>query len=241
MSKCNYCKILSGISRWPQQASDNKLFGAVGIVLSVRGLTKLQLRVDNKTIFSSCSHWMLYRLCARYWFKWFFWYFFMFRQSKSHWAVQEQDRMWNPPHLHMTQEVSQLPLPVVNNQFDKIMRKGTAPIDWCSDTVYVLNTTLLESASPDRNKLNWAVKLYNTYAKRAGAKFMTKLDTTSGYHQIPLDGTSGLLTHQFRPDFENAWWTRWCCVPNGWFTTKALQVMKKKMMPKSILLLSRDH
>jgi len=103
-------------------------------------------------------------------------------------------------------------LPKVRDEIDKMLELGvispvTVPTEWCSGIVVVPKPNGGIRMCVDLTHLNTAVRreihpmasVDDSLAKLDGSKVFTKLDANSGFHQIPLDEESKLLTTFITP------------------------------------------
>ncbi len=90
---------------------------------------------------------------------------------------------------------------------DGIIEKVTEPTDWCAPMVATLKKNQQVRICVDLRQLNKAVQreryILPTFeeiaSKLAGATVFSKLDAASGYHQVPLEKESALLTTFITP------------------------------------------
>ena len=88
-----------------------------------------------------------------------------------------------------------------------VITRVSQPTDWCAGMVVVPKSSGKVRICVDLTKLNESVRrerhplpaVAQTLAQLAGAKLFSKLDTNSGFWQIPLDPTSSLLTTFITP------------------------------------------
>jgi hypothetical protein len=130
---------------------------------------------------------------------------------KNIYKIRLRDRI----QPHCTTAPRRLPLPLVKKveeelkrlQDENIIRPVTKPTEWCAPTVAVLKPNNKVRLCVDLTKLNENVRRENfplpttdnLLAQLSGAKFFSKLDCNSGFHQIPLDEESQELTTFITP------------------------------------------
>jgi hypothetical protein len=130
---------------------------------------------------------------------------------KNIYKIRLRDRI----QPHCTTAPRRLPLPLVKKveeelkrlQDENIIRPVTKPTEWCAPIVAVLKPNNKVRLCVDLTKLNENVRRENfplpttdnLLAQLSGAKFFSKLDCNSGFHQIPLDEESQELTTFITP------------------------------------------
>ncbi len=103
-------------------------------------------------------------------------------------------------------------LPKVKHELENMEKTGVIsrvdqPTDWCAGIVVVPKSDDRVRICVDLTKLNESVRRENltmpvvdqTVSQLNGARFFTKLDANSGFHQIPLTKESALLTTFITP------------------------------------------
>ena len=114
---------------------------------------------------------------------------------------------------------------------DGIIVKVTAPTDWCAPIVPVIKKNGSVRICVDLKRLNEAVKretymlpnLDDIAPKLSGSIVFSKLDATSGFHQIPLDEASCLLTTFITP------FGRYCYRRLPFGITSAPEIFQRRM------------